>query len=471
MSSKPWKCRDGSWGIREGYRCVFGDRGGARKPSARKPGGGSKRDDNYSSYYYAFACQQQQDNELSEEEERIQSVLLFALFCIIQIQRQGLEFPCNPPVPDEDIETTSSDEHEVDLVEGVAETISTSSSDLVVGVESSSNASVHVEVDLPETSLDSSPSIISKLGKLLLYESSPPKTSHLTTSKVSITSIGATLLLIAHTASAAGSGDSSNVGSALTAVGAVAVLAGQMYSSSKSSSKKRVFKDITNRVGVQDESDDSDSDGELIETELAVFPRIKSLSSSSIPNVVRGYTLDKSSNNIPSVDEQKPASFPRSKCTNDETEEGEIQLGDSSVKPLHSSNLSPAGRSRGYTLDKPKSSSNLSGDTPSVDEQKPAASPKSKCNNDEMEEGEVRENIPSLVYDIAKLKYESSIRLGHTTDVAFVFTVNSLKKDKRVEIIPPNSPEAIVFDVVIADAGLTGKLICCVILILYSQVF
>ena len=41
MTSKPWKCRDGSWGIREGYRCLFGDRGGARRGSGSSSLGGA----------------------------------------------------------------------------------------------------------------------------------------------------------------------------------------------------------------------------------------------------------------------------------------------------------------------------------------------------------------------------------------------------------------------------------------------
>ena len=405
------------------------------------------------------ACRQ------AREEGQIKKFFLTcAVFCVMQIRCQGLEFPVESESTTN--ETTGSDEHVVDRVESVVETISTSNNDPVVEAESSSQEDARKE--------QQADIVYSRTSK-----NSPPKTSHLTVSRVNVstTSIVTTLLVTAHTVAAAGSGDSSNVGSVLTAVGAVAVLAGQMYSSSKSSSKKRVFKDITNRVGVHAESDDSESDdGEVFET-LVLHKRNNPVPSSNLPpiNEDRGYALDKpkSSTNFsgdtPSVDEQKTVSFLRSKCTNDEMEEGEVQLDDSSVKPCL--------MSRGYILDKPKSSeqrfasSNFFGDTSSVDDQKPAASPMSKCNNDEMEEGEVRENIPSLVYDVAKSKYESFIGSGQTTDVAFVCTVNSLKKDKRVEIIPPNSPEAIVFDVVLANADLTGKLICCVIIILYLECF
>jgi len=200
---------DGSWGIREGYRCVFGDRGGARRPSGGSHGGGTTRDEIPPSYY---ACQQQQQQQHQQQQANNDS-------------SDALQLPRLGPF---------------------------SISVLLLSL-----------------------AFISKADKLLFTESknesSPPKTSRLTTSKVSITTIaigiGMTLLLTSHTALAVGSGDSSNVGSTLIAVGMVGALAGQMYSSSKSPSMKKVqrrpFEDITNNnLGVAQE----ESDGVAIET-------------------------------------------------------------------------------------------------------------------------------------------------------------------------------------------------------------
>ena len=67
---------------------------------------------------------------------------------VVNTRTSKNESSFNPPVSTT-TETTSSDEHVVDLVEGVAETISTSSSDPVAEVESSS---MHlVEDDLLDT--------------------------------------------------------------------------------------------------------------------------------------------------------------------------------------------------------------------------------------------------------------------------------------------------------------------------------
>ena len=170
MSSKPWKCR-------EGYRCLFGDREGARRPSGGSLGGGTTREENpyyaYQQYQQHYQQQQQQANDDS-----------------IDVDLPTLRLPRLSPF------------------------------------------SIRVLLLFL--------AIILKIGKLLFYESknesSPPKTSHLTISKVNTKTIGMILLVTAHTASAVGSGDSSKVGSCLIAAGVVAALAGQMsYPPSKSS--------------------------------------------------------------------------------------------------------------------------------------------------------------------------------------------------------------------------------------------
>ena len=121
------------------------------------------------------ACRQ------AREEEQVKKFLLScALFCITQIQRQGLEFPVE--FESTTTETTSSDEHVVDRVESVVETISTSSIEVedVVETISTSSSDLVVEVDdVVETICTSSndPVVEAESSSMHLVEVDLPETS------------------------------------------------------------------------------------------------------------------------------------------------------------------------------------------------------------------------------------------------------------------------------------------------------
>ena len=76
MSIKPHECSEDYSFVREGYRCLFGDRGGARRPSGGVLGGGGSS--SHSSYYYSYNAQQV-------------TVLACALKCIQCIIVQAVE--------------------------------------------------------------------------------------------------------------------------------------------------------------------------------------------------------------------------------------------------------------------------------------------------------------------------------------------------------------------------------------------
>jgi hypothetical protein len=152
IPTKPHECGEDYSFVREGYRCLFGDRGGARRPPGGVLGGGGSS--SHSSYYSYNA---QQVTVLACALKCIQCIIVQTVEAVFEYfvsDSSGVEMGSADPVTTQ-VDSSESSTANIAVDESPVETLANTGvarSDLVAGVGDLVAEDESSSIVLPETS-------------------------------------------------------------------------------------------------------------------------------------------------------------------------------------------------------------------------------------------------------------------------------------------------------------------------------
>ena len=155
MSIKPHECSEDYSFVREGYRCLFGDRCGRRPSGGVLGGGGSSSHSSYS--YNAFPHHQQQEAVLACALMCIQHIIVQTVEAVFEYfvsDSSGVEMGSADPVTTQ-VESSESSTANIAVDESPVETLANTgvaNSDLVADVGDLVAKDESSSIVLPETS-------------------------------------------------------------------------------------------------------------------------------------------------------------------------------------------------------------------------------------------------------------------------------------------------------------------------------